>query len=56
MHRGKLAAADIEQRTGYRITTPLRTLVDVAEDATSQEHLNRAVQRRLSVGLFATKR
>jgi len=43
LHKAELAPEEIESRTGYRVTTPLRTLLDVANSALSQEHLNKAV-------------
>jgi len=51
LHKALLAAEDIEPRPGYRVTTPLRTLVDVADSALSPEHLNRAVYDALERGL-----
>jgi len=51
LHRATLLPADSEQRTGFRVTTPLRTLVDAAESALSQEHLDRAVLDALQRGL-----
>lgn len=51
LHKADLAPNDVELRTGYRITTPLRTLLDAAGSALSQEHLNRAVVDALQQGL-----
>lgn len=51
LHRATLSLVDSEQRAGFRVTTPLRTLVDAAESALSQEHLDRAVLDALSRGL-----
>jgi len=36
LHRAALAAVDIEERAGYRATTPLRTLLDVADSPLSR--------------------
>lgn len=51
LHRAALSPADSEQRAGFRVTTPLRTLTDAAESALSQEHLDRAVLDALQRGL-----
>ena len=51
LHRATLSPSDSEQRIGFWVTTPLRTLADVAESALSQEHLDRAVYDALQRGL-----
>ena len=51
LHKAVLTPGEIESRTGYRVTTPLRTLLDVADSPLSQEHLNRAVRDALERGL-----
>jgi predicted transcriptional regulator of viral defense system len=51
LHRETLAPDDVEEREGYRVTTPFRTLLDVAEGGVSQEHLEKAVAEALSRGL-----
>lgn len=51
LHQAALPPADCEQRSGFRVTTPLRTLIDAAESALSQEHLDRAVRDALQRGL-----
>ena len=51
LHRANLPHDDAESRTGYRVTTPLRTLLDVADSPLSQEHLNGAVRDALERGL-----
>ena len=51
LHKAILTPAEIEPRNGYRVTTPLRTLLDVADSPLSQEHLNRAVRDALERGL-----
>ena len=50
-HTSNLSPDDIESRTGYQITTPLRTLLDVANGPLSQEHLDKAVEDALERGL-----
>jgi len=51
LHFASLAEAEIELRVGYLVTTPLRTLLDIAESAVSQEHLDAAVTQALELGL-----
>lgn len=51
LYRANLAPTDSEQRIGFKVTTPLRTLVDAAESALSQEHLDRAARDALQHGL-----
>ena len=52
LHTDHLEEEDVEQRYGYRVTTPLRTLLDAAASSLSQEHLNQAVRDALSKGLL----
>lgn len=52
LHRAELSQSEIEQRHGYRVTTPLRTLLDVAASPLSQEHLNQAVKDGIDQGLL----
>jgi predicted transcriptional regulator of viral defense system len=51
LHFTSLAEEEIESRPGYSVTTPLRTLIDVAGSALSQEHLDAAVEEALGRGL-----
>lgn len=51
LHKASLATEEIETRTGYRVTRPLRTLLDVAASPLSQEHLERAVHDALERGM-----
>jgi len=51
LHTARLAPGEAQARAGYQVTTPLRTLLDVAESALSQEHLNQAVRQALERGL-----
>jgi len=51
LHKANPSPDDVEPRTGYQVTTPLRTLIDVADSALSQEHLNKAVRDALDRGL-----
>ena len=52
LHRARLTAQDIQQRGAYRVTTPLRTLMDVlSAGRLSPEHLQAAVRDALELGL-----
>jgi predicted transcriptional regulator of viral defense system len=51
LHKGVLAPSDVEERRGFRVTTPLRTLLDVARGELSQEQLEKAVTDALARGL-----
>ena len=51
LHKSTLAPEDVESRTGFGVTTPLRTLLDVSAGALSQEHLNKALRDALDRGL-----
>jgi predicted transcriptional regulator of viral defense system len=51
LHKGALAPGHVEGRAGYQVTTPLRTLLDVAGSPLSQEHLDAAVRGALERGL-----
>jgi predicted transcriptional regulator of viral defense system len=51
LHRAALPTADIERRDGFLVTTPLRTLLDVAESDLSPEHLTGAVRDALARGV-----
>jgi predicted transcriptional regulator of viral defense system len=53
LHRARLSARDIQTIDGVRVTTPLRTLVDViAEGAIAQELQVQAVDEALKRGLI----
>jgi hypothetical protein len=51
LHKARLAPEDIEERTGFRLTTPLRSLLDVAAGGISQEQLEKATVEALRRGL-----
>jgi hypothetical protein len=56
LHKATLSPEDVEERTGFRLTTPLRTLLDVAAGGTSQEQLEKAVSEALRRGLVRKAR
>ncbi|MFQ5408929.1 MAG: type IV toxin-antitoxin system AbiEi family antitoxin domain-containing protein [Anaerolineales bacterium] len=51
LHTNRLASEDITMREGLRITTPARTIVDVAAGGLSAEHVQRAIEEALQRGL-----
>lgn len=52
LHYGDPAEQDIEQHEGFFVTTPLRTIKDVAEGDLSPEHLIKALHDALNRGLI----
>jgi predicted transcriptional regulator of viral defense system len=56
LHKGRLSPGDVEAGPGFQVTTPLRTLLDVADSPLSQEHLNAAVREALERGLVRRRR
>lgn len=55
LHKAVLVAGDIEERAGFRVTTPLRTLLDAAASGVSLEQLGTAIHDALSRGLVPRK-
>ncbi len=54
--RDELSPEDLEERPGYLVTSPLRTLLDVARSPRiSPEHLETAVGRAIERGLVTEK-
>jgi len=51
LHKARLAPKDIEERAGFRVTVPLRTLLDVAASGVPEEQLQKAVPDALARGL-----
>ena len=57
LHKADLAEGDVERLNGLPVTTPLRTLLDVAEDRrVSPEHLETAAREAVERGLVRRKR
>nr|WP_216326020.1 type IV toxin-antitoxin system AbiEi family antitoxin [Deinococcus aestuarii] len=56
LHRARLAPQDTQPAGGYRVTTPARTLLDLADSPLSPEHLHRAVQEASARGLIRPRR
>lgn len=51
VHKSPLTSSEVEERPGFHVTTPLRTLLDVAESPLPQEQLEKAVSDALERGL-----
>ncbi len=51
IHRGRLTGSDWEQFEGYRVTTPLRTIVDIAGSPSGWPYLADAVYDALRKGM-----
>ncbi len=51
LHKARLASKDIEERAGFRVTVPQRTLLDVATSGVPEEQLQKAVAAALARGL-----
>jgi predicted transcriptional regulator of viral defense system len=56
LHKAVLAPGDVEEREGFRVTTPLRTLLDAAASGVSREQLEKAATDALSRGLVSRAR
>lgn len=56
LHRGGVTADEAEQRSGWRVTTPMRTLVDVAGSGTPLEIVEDAFADALERGLVTQRR
>jgi predicted transcriptional regulator of viral defense system len=56
LHRADLNASDCEQRDGYHVTTPIRTLLDVGTSAESWPYLGAAIRDALRRGLIPAQK
>lgn len=56
LHKAQLETSEIEDWAGFRVTNPLRTLLDVAVTGISLEQLIKAVEEALVRGLVRRKR
>ena len=52
LHKHRLGPADAEERGGFRVTTPLRTLTDTAQSGVSREQFEKAVAEAIAGGLI----
>ncbi|MQA13100.1 MAG: hypothetical protein GEV09_02730 [Pseudonocardiaceae bacterium] len=56
LHRAELVDADVLEHTGFRVTTPLRSLIDIAAGAPDEDQLARAVEEARMSGLVTLRR
>lgn len=56
IHKSILRSGDVEEWTGFRVTTPLRTLRDVAAGAINEDQLEKAVADALTRGLVRRRK
>jgi predicted transcriptional regulator of viral defense system len=56
LHPADLPASDVQSREGFRVTTPARTLIDIAAAELSQEHVDNAVAAAVDRGLISVRR
>lgn len=55
IHRGDLQPRDVEEHEGFRVTTPLRSLVDVAAGELDIDQLARAIEEALARGMITRR-
>jgi hypothetical protein len=51
IHRADLAPPDVEEHEGFRVTTPLRSLLDVAAGELDLDQLGQAIAEALARGM-----
>ena len=51
LHHGDIPAVDVENHPGFRVTTPVRSLLDCAQGALPQEQLNAAIRDAIRGGV-----
>jgi len=55
LHRAELPTTDVVERTGFRVTKPIRSIVDIAAMAPDDEQLGRAIADALQGGLLTLR-
>jgi len=55
LHKASFEEGEVRERSGYRLTSPLRTLLDIAVSHVSPEHVEQAVSEALERGLVRRK-
>ena len=55
LHHADLPESDVEQRGGFRVTTLVRTLIDVAALSADDDQLGRAIQQAREAGLLTIR-
>jgi hypothetical protein len=53
LHRGKLEAAEVEERDGYKVTRPIKTMIDLIQTGTlAEDTLRSAFAEAVQKGLI----
>ncbi len=55
LHRRSLPEAEVEARSGYRLSIPVRAIAECAADGTSQEYVTGAVHEALERGVATAR-
>jgi predicted transcriptional regulator of viral defense system len=55
LHRGELAAVDVDSKTGFQVTSAARSIIDVAADGADEEQLARVIAEGQTLGLFSLR-
>jgi hypothetical protein len=55
LHVGRLSDQDVQRHTGFRVTTPLRSLIDVAAEAPDEDQFARAIEEARRRGLVVLR-
>jgi predicted transcriptional regulator of viral defense system len=56
LHAAELGDGDAELRTGFRVTTPTRTIIDIAGEAPDEDQLARAIEDGQRSGQLTLRR
>lgn len=55
LHHADLGPTEIQDHAGFRVTTPMRTLIDIAAAAPDEDQLARAIAEAQKRGLFTLR-
>ena len=55
LHHADLAESDVVERTGFKLTTVIRSLVDIAALSAEEDQLARAIQEAREGGLLTIR-
>ena len=56
LHREALADEDVTEQKGFTVTTPLRSIIDVAAGAPDEDQLARAIEEAVEGGIVTRRR
>ena len=56
LHHGAVSDEDIDDRSGFRVTTVARALIDIASNGADEDQLARAIQEAVDTGTELTLR